>query len=119
MKKSILSKVACNAPSFLFSKKPSLYIPFKGKFPVVEEYQISKWNKEFNENVFVEDCSEWFQETIAKSRRMEAIENNFIDYLKNIGEFDTFFKLKADEKADLLVKFMDKNCLDIGSLKIN
>lgn len=119
MRKSIISKVACNAPKFLFGKKPSLYVPFKGKFPIVQDYQISKWQKEFDNHIFVEDCSEWFQETVAKSRRMEAIENNFIDYLKNTGDYDTFFKLKSPEKADLLVKFMDKNCLDMGALKIN
>ena len=119
MKKSIISKVACNAPKFLFQDKQSGYIPFKGKFPIVEKYQIGKWEEEFKNHLFVEECSEWFQETVAKSRRMEAIENGFIEYLKEIGEFDQFFKLKDAEKADLLVKYMDKNSMDIASLKIN
>ena len=119
MKKNIVSQVAWNAPRYLFNKKPSQYVPFKGKFPIVENYQQTKWQKEFDETLWLEDGSEWFQETVAKARRMEAIEQGFIEFLRQANEYGDFLQLNASEKADLLAKYMDKNCLDIGALKIN
>lgn len=118
MKKNLLSKVASDSASYLFSKKPSTFIPFKGKFPILDDYLYSKWQEEFEKHAYLEDCSEWFQESVAKARRMSTLENGFREYLHDTGDYDNFTELDASEKADLLVKFLNKNNLTIEYLKI-
>lgn len=118
MKKTILSKVAANAKPYLFNKKPSSIVPFNGDFPLVEDYKQGKWEEEFENTFWLEDCSEWFQETVAQYQRMEAIHNGFYDYLETIGKLNDFDNLKNSEKADLLMKFLDKSCMTLAYLNI-
>ena len=42
----------------------------------------------------------------------------FIDYLREANKLKGFLKLKNSEKADLLVNFMDKNCITMEYLKL-
>ena len=118
MKKQIVSKAAGRAEIYLFSKTPSNYVPFRGEFPVVENYQRDKWFEELNNHFYLEDCSEWFQETVAKAQKMEAIDEGFKDFLQERGSFDGFGKLNAAEKSDLLLKYMDANQITLNYLKI-
>jgi hypothetical protein len=114
----IVSKAAANSAGYLFLKKPSRYIPFSGDFPIVKEYQQSEWDKELYGKMMLEDCSLWFRESVAIAQNMEAIESGFIDYLENSGYLGDFFKLENSKKADLLTRYMDKNCITMAHLNI-
>ena len=118
MKKTILSKAAANATAYLFVEKPSSLVPFSGDFPIVKDYQRDKWKEEFENNFWLEDCSEWFQDTVAKYQRMEVIHDEFSDYLDKLGKLDNFNKLSNSEKADLLMAYLDKNCMTLAYLNM-
>jgi hypothetical protein len=118
MRKSITSKAAGCAETYLFAEVPSRYIPFRGTFPVVELYQRDKWHEELHGHFYLEDCSEWFQETVAKAQKMQAIEEGFKDFLKTIGSYNDFEKLKASEKSDLLVRYLNANSMTLNYLNI-
>ena len=118
MKKTILSKAAANAPAYLLVEKPSSLVPFSGDFPIVKDYQRDKWKEEFENNFWLEDCSEWFQDGVAKYQRMEVIHDGFSDYLNKLGKLDNFNKLPNSEKADLLSAYLDKNCMTLAYLNM-
>lgn len=118
MKKTILSKIATTVSHYVFEDKPSMYLPLNGKFPIVENYEIKKWWKEVESTFYLEDTSDWFQETVSKAIKIHEVEMGFIDFLKDCNKFDTFLKLKSSEKADLLNDFLNKNCMTFNCLNI-
>ena len=59
------------------------------------------------------------QTAVLQGEQMVAIDQGFQDWLQKNGKLDNFFKLSKGDKASLLVKFMDENCLDIQRLQIN
>lgn len=117
--KKILSIQGGKATQYIFKDKPSKYVPFKGTFPLAEPYQRDLIYNRIHENKHLDEIpEEWIRELIVKGEKMFDIEDAFQDYLRDAGMFDKFEKLKNSEKADLLLAFMDKNCISVEALKM-
>lgn len=120
MAKILVSIAAAQANLFIKYNKPSDIIPFKGKFPLLENYKIEDYNKIIFNTQFVEDCPDWVQDILLKGQRMYLIDSNFRNYLKDNGiSIDEFHKKSNSDKADELIRFLNANSLSISSLKIN
>lgn len=120
MKKQLLSIVGGKALNHIFRAVPSIYVPFKGKFPLAEDYQVERFYNIVQSVKYLEDIKEeWIQNIIIQGAKISDIEDGFMAWLSERGKLNQFPNLTKEEKADLLVKFMDKNCLDLGALKIN
>lgn len=118
MSKKLLSHQAGKATQYIFSKKPSVYVPFKGEFPVVEEWRERDFYDQATSHAYLDECPEWMQKAVIRGEQMYDIDTGFREYLKEEGVYDKFLKMSASEKSDYLVKFLDKNCLGIDRLKI-
>ena len=120
MKKTLLSIKGGKALNYIFRKTPSIYVPFKGKFPLAEEHQVEFFYKLVQTEKYFEDIEQqWVQNIIEQGAKIYDIDKGFTNYLESMNKYKIFPNLTKEEKADLLVKFMDKNCLDLGALKIN
>ena len=119
MAKILVSIAAAQANRYIKEKKPSDIIPFKGNFPLLENYKYDKYNDAIFHTEFVEDCPDWVQNVIKKGQRIFLIENGFKDYLRNNGiSLITFSKMNNADKADELVRFMNTSSLTLDDLKI-
>ena len=105
MAKLLLSIQGGRASGYLFEKKPSELIPFKGEFPILEDYQKTSFYKEIQSHMYLDECPEWVQ-------------NAFPTYLQEEGLETSFMKMKASEKSTILVKWMNDNSLSLERLKI-
>ena len=54
----------------------------------------------------------------AKAQKMQVIEEGFKEFLKTIGSYNDFDKLKAPEKSDLLVMYLNANSMTLNYLNI-
>ena len=120
MGKILLSTKGGRVTRYLFTDKPSDLIPFKGKFPILEDYQMTAYYDEVQNKKEFEDCSEWVQNAIEKAEQIYLIENGFISYLNKLGiKTEDFEKMKSSDKANYLVRFLDSSSLGLNRLKIN
>ena len=104
---------------YIFESKPSAYVPFKGMFPLLPEWRMDEYYKLLQSKSYLEDCPEWMQAAVLQGEQMVTIDNGFQEFLKKNGKLEEFFKLDKGEKANLLVKFLDENCLGLERLQIN
>lgn len=117
--KTILSIIGGKATRYIFNDKPSMYIPFKGNFPLAKEYQKEYIIDIIHGTHYFEDIEEeWVKEIIKKGAQIYDIETSFTTYLEKRNIRNEFLKLPASEKADILAEFMDAECLDMGALRI-
>lgn len=116
--KTILSKVAGGVLKYITATKPSNIIPFKGDFPIIEEYEIKKFNDEVDKTEYLEDASEWMQRVCSQGNKIRLIEESFIQYLEDHGLTEQFENMNVADKSTVLVKFMDKNCLTLDYFRI-
>ncbi len=116
MRRIIVSK-CYSAIEFIFSEKPNQWLPFKGDFPIVKDWQREKWLEEFYTHMYLDECSDWFQETMAKGMQMESISYAFRYYLEDVG-IEDFDSLTEKEKADYLEKFLDSHCMTTNALRM-
>ena len=117
--KKLLSIQGGKALQYIFLDKPSVYVPFVGDFPLAQKYQRDLIFKRITENKYLDEIpEEWIKEIIVKGETIYDIEMAFMDYLREVNKLKGFSKLKNSEKADLLVNFMDKNCITMEYLKL-
>lgn len=110
--KELLSSLGGKATQYIFKKKPSRYIPFKGNFPLAQDWQHKQISDAIHNHKYLDEIEdENIQTIISKGAKMFDLENSFTDFLDKIGSLEKFPKLKADEKADLLVRWMDISCV--------
>lgn len=115
--KTLSSDIGGKALPYIFEEKPSLFVPFKGNFPLAKEYQREViTNAICGTHYFEEIEQEWIKQIIKKGAEIYDIDQSFKTFLGNRTK--TFNSLPASEKADILAEFMDKNCLDMGALRI-
>lgn len=120
MEKILLSKQGGGViVRYIFEERPSDYVPFKGTFPLLPAWRQTEYYNQLDSHEYLEDCPDWMQTAVLKGEQMVAIDQGFQDWLQKNGKLDNFFKLSKSDKASLLVKFMDENCLDIQRLQIN
>jgi hypothetical protein len=118
MAKLLLSIQGGRSAEYCFKKIPSEFIPFKGEFPIVENYRFNLLYQQIRDHRYLDECDLWVQDAIIKADRIFLMEKRFKEYLEKQGKLDTFQELSNPEKATLLVKFMDSDCLGWDSLTI-
>lgn len=118
MEKLLLSVQGGRAATYCFKETPSEYIPFKGKFPIVENYRFNLLHQQIRDHRYLDECEQWVQDAIIKADRIFLMEKRFKEYLEQHGKLDKFQDLNNSEKATLLVKYMDSDCLGWDSLTI-
>ena len=85
----LVSIVGGRAVKYVGLKKPSQIIPFKGKFPLLEPYQIA------------------------------LLEEGFKKYLSEYNiTVDDFMKLSNSDKSDKLMNWLNRDCIDFSQLTI-
>ena len=118
MEKLLLSIQGCRVLPFIFKKQPSNLIPFKGEFPILDDYKEKKVMEQIHAHRYLDECEDWMQKAVLKADRIYLMHSGSEDYLSGIGKLKTFNSLSASDKSTLLIKFMDENCLGLDSLKI-
>jgi len=120
MSEVLLSQFAAGTiVGYIFAERPSVYVPFKGDFPVLPKWRLEEYNENLDKCKHIEDCPEWMQMAIVKGERLRSIDEGFQAWLKKNGKFNDFLKLDKGEKATLLVKYFDDSCLGLDALQIN
>lgn len=120
MNYNLVSTVGTCAKDYVLRKKPSELIPFRGKFPLLKNYEYEHYISEMDVTPFVKDLSPQFQEATNKGFQIYTMEKSFEKYLSDIKiSVEDFKKLGNKEKADNLISWMNKSCLDFSSLDIN
>lgn len=120
MSEIILSQFAAGTiVGYIFADKPSQYIPFKGDFPILPKWRLEEYNENLDKYQRIEQCPEWMQMAIVRGDRVRSIDEGFQKWLDKRNKLLTFKSLKNTEKADLLVKYLDENSLDLTSLYIS
>lgn len=119
-REQLVSVVGGRAARFVNTSKPSELIPFKGKFPLLETWEVRAYQKAIQGTELIENLPPRFQEIVMKGSRMALMEQGFRQYLsqRNISEVD-FQKLDSPHKSDYLIDWMNTDCIDFSSLKIN
>ena len=115
----LVSIVGARASRYVDLKTPSKIIPFKGNFPLLEPYQVASYYEAIQNTMNLEDLSEELQRVTEKGNRIALMEEGFKEYLEsNRLSIEDFMKLKNSEKADKLIAWMNKDCIDFTQLTI-
>lgn len=103
----------------IFEAKPSIYIPFKGKFPMVPSYNMQKTIETLQNTRLVKDLPKDLQQTVIVGAKMAKMQAGFIDALSELGiDEEKWKEMDNSDKANYLIDWMDKNNLGYESLKI-
>lgn len=119
MRDRLVSVIGARASRYVDKKKPSELIPFKGKFPLLESYQIEDYYNEIQNKMYIDDMSPEFQKATISGNRIGLFEESFIDYLKkfNITK-EVFLKMNNSDKSDKLVNWLAEENIDFSQLTI-
>ena len=119
MRERKLSVMGGRASKVVALKKPSNLIPFKGNFPLLEQYEIKPYLEAIQSTENIEDLSERFQKITELGNRIVLLEEGFIGYLAgfNISP-DDFSKMSNSDKSDKLISWLNHDCIDFSQLKI-
>lgn len=110
---------ANEAMPYISTIKPSEYIPFKGKLPLLQPWQEELYSEQINKHKYFDDLETWVKDIILKAKKIRAIDKGFQEYLEMNGLLTTFFSLDNSQKATELVRFFNANCISFEVLKIN
>lgn len=115
----LVSIIGGRASKYVTLKRPSKIIPFKGKFPLLENYQQEDYFKAIQETEKFEDLSKEFQEITEKGNRIALFEEGFKKYLDSYNMTVTaFLKLNNEQKSNILLDWLNKDCIDLSQLTI-
>lgn len=119
MRERKLSVIGGRASKVVALKKPSQLIPFRGNFPLLEQYEIKPYLEAVQSSENIEDLSERFQKVTELGNRIVLLEDGFVRYLAgfNISP-DDFMKLSNSDKSDKLMSWLNHDCIDFSQLKI-
>lgn len=116
----LVSVVGGRANRVVNLSKPSKLIPFKGKFPLLEPYQMESFQKAIQETMYIDELPEDIQNVVMKGNRIVLLEQGFQKYLSEVGlKVSDFLSLSNSEKSNYLIQWMDKDCIDYNQLKID
>jgi len=112
--------VAAVIGRFVKSGRPSDIVPFKGKFPLVKNYENEQYEKDIHTYDEIKDCPEKLQDIMYKGLTMHNIESDFKEYLRNQNiDVESFKAMSSEDKATELVRFFDGSSLSLDALRIN
>lgn len=104
----------------IFLEKPSIYIPFKGDFPMVKNFDQKEVIELLQTTRLVKDLPEDVQNKVMRASQMALMEKEFREDLKRAGVNEENWKsLDNADKANLLVDWLERNNLSMESLKVN
>ena len=104
----------------IFLEKPSIYIPFKGDFPMVKNFDQKRVIELLQTTRLVKDLPEDVQKKVIRASQMTIMEKEFREDLQNAGvSEDNWRNLDNADKANLLVEWMERNNLSMETLKVN
>lgn len=119
MKEILVSIVGGRGLKYVFDKKPSKIIPFKGNFPLVPNYERIEYLQYIQNTQFLKDLPENIQSVVMKSDKMFLLENGFLEYLRERGiNEETFLSFSNSEKSNKLLDWMNLDCIDFNQLNI-
>ena len=110
---------ANEAMPYISTTKPSEYVPFKGKLPLLQPWQEELYSEQINKHKYFDDLDTWVKDIILKAKKIRAIDKGFQEYLEMNGFLKTFFSLDNSQKATELIRFFNANCISYESLSIN
>lgn len=101
------------------ASQPSRYIPFKGSFPLLADWQAEEYYHQVTDTrKRMKDIPIWCQDIIVKALKIRNIESGFIDYLTENGIIDNWFNLTSKQRAHHLVVFLDTSSMTTKYLNI-
>jgi len=116
----LVSVLAGKASGYIGIKKLSEIIPFRGKFPMVDDVDMQEYQKAIRSTEMIEDLPEKWQRVVINGARIFDFEESFREYLSEYGlSIDNFLELKNTEKSDKLVDWMERNCISLEMLKLS
>ena len=101
-------------------KRPSEIIPFRGKFPMVDDIDMLEYRKAITTTEMLEDLPEKWQRVVMNGARCWDLEESFTDYLlTNYCLFvDDFLALTNMEKSEKIENWMNQKCIGSGALEL-
>jgi hypothetical protein len=117
MNRRIVFPIANDVMLYVSEKRPSIYVPFKGNFPLLKPYQEEEYGELIATKRYLDELPDWAQDIIGKAEKIKAIDDGFKEYLSSNRLLETFPKMPNSEKADWLVRFLNASCLTLDSLK--
>lgn len=115
----LVSVIGGKASLYVTKTKPSELIPFRGKFPLIENYQKEDFFNAIENTQYVEELSPEFQRIVELGYRIATFEDGFIEYLSQFNITpQKFVELSNVEKSDKLLEWLNKDCIDFSQLTI-
>ena len=99
--------------------KPSVFIPFKGNFPLLNPALEEKYYEEVSTSKTMQESPVWVQDIINKALKIKRIDDGFKDYLKYNGIFYKFQDMSNSDKATELMRFLNANSMTLDYLNIS
>lgn len=118
MKKIKVFDVGNEVMTYVEEKKPSIFVPFKGSFPLLSPALHDEYYKYVASDKNLDECPIWIQDIINKGLRIQAIERGFKEYLRYNGIFQEFMKMDNSKKATELIRFLNANSMTLEYLDI-
>lgn len=104
--------------TFVEEKTPSLFVPFKGKFPLLSLALRDEYYKYVASSKTFDEVPVWVQDIIIKGLKIKAIDEGFKEYLRMNGIFQDFKSMSNSDKATELVRFLNANSMSLEYLQI-
>jgi hypothetical protein len=106
--------------SVLQLKRPSPILPFLGNFPLVPEIQYEFFLNQTKKAHRFEELGEQIKQIVYKAEKIVFYHNSFKKHLIDIEELGVkgFKLLSIKEQEDAFYRWMFKNKIDVGLLKI-
>lgn len=115
-----LSHIGIKAISRVGLSKPSIYIPFAGKYPILPDvYEQDKLRKMIYENGDLSDLPVYYQKAVERGNKIAIMEEGFLSWMREKGhDTDDFLTYNAKRKTRLLLKWLSDDCLTPESLNV-
>lgn len=118
MRERLVSVLAGRAIPFLRESKPSELLPFTGNFPIIgSNTEMNNYLEVVQSKFLLEDLDDKNQRITLAGNKISLMHNSFKEYLKNNNM--TFEELSSKEKTNVMLEWMQKDCLTPEALKIN
>lgn len=99
-------------------KVPSIFIPFRGKFPLLNEGLKDEYYSYVSSSKTMDEVPAWVRDIVYKGLKIKRMEDGFKEYLRSNGIFDKFSKMSNSDKSTELVRFLNANSMDLEHLEI-
>jgi hypothetical protein len=99
-------------------KKPGLYVPFRGNFPLLKPYNKEEFWQIVSSEKKIDEVPEWVQDILFKALNVKRIDDGFRDFLKMNGIFNEWLNMSSSDKSTELMRFLNANSMTLEYLDI-